>query len=80
MFTADTILLISGLTLTSTGLLLLFIVGRNRFNRRGVGGLQQYSNYMRGLLVTFLEKIAKLIGMLFLFCGVLLILLYLLGT
>jgi hypothetical protein len=55
------------------GLLLLVVcafiryhIGRRRFNRRGVGGLQQFANYRRAIWVTFIEWLILFIGNL---CG-----------
>ncbi|WP_199119914.1 hypothetical protein [Pedobacter sp. ASV28] len=58
-----------GIILIAVGLILRYIVGRNRFNRRGVGGLQHYDSYNRALATTLFEKILKLIGTLLLLAG-----------
>lgn len=37
------------------GLFIRYLIGRRRFNRRGISGLQHYSGYERAVLTTFLE-------------------------
>jgi hypothetical protein len=38
-------------------LALHYWVGRRRFNRRGVGGLQHFRNYERAVFITILERL-----------------------
>ncbi|OJV98786.1 MAG: hypothetical protein BGO52_08415 [Sphingobacteriales bacterium 44-61] len=61
-----------GIILFTVGLLLRYIVGRNRFNRRGVGGLQHYNSYNRAVATTLFESILKMIGTVLLLAGLLL--------
>ncbi|SKA41469.1 hypothetical protein SAMN04488128_105449 [Chitinophaga eiseniae] len=56
------------------GLSARWYVGRNRFNRRGPGGLQHYSSYNKALATSFFERIVKIIGTLLLLFGILLLL------
>ncbi|MBK0379368.1 hypothetical protein [Mucilaginibacter segetis] len=44
-------------------------IGRRRFNRRGVGGLQQFSSYRKAVVTTFLETLILFIGNLCGFAG-----------
>lgn len=37
------------------GIALRLIIGMRKFNRRGVGGLQHFSNYFIGLITLFVE-------------------------
>lgn len=45
---------------TVIALLIRYWVGRRRFNRRGVGGLQHFSNYEKAVVTTFFEKLLML--------------------
>ena len=58
-----------GLLLLLVGLAIRFIIGRRRFNRRGVGGLQHYNSYALALLVTLAEFIASAIGFFLIVAG-----------
>ena len=44
------------------GVALVWFVMRRRFNRRGPGGLQQYSDFESGCLTTILESVLMLLG------------------
>ncbi|MFA6151991.1 MAG: hypothetical protein WC716_11765 [Chitinophagaceae bacterium] len=45
--------------LIGIGLLIRFIIGYRRFNRRGVAGLQQFDSYWKAILITTLEWVFK---------------------
>ena len=55
-----------GLLLIALCLFIRYAIGRRRFNRRGVAGLQQFSSYHHFVAVTTIEKIILTIGNL---CG-----------
>jgi hypothetical protein len=55
-----------GLLLIGICLFIRYHIGRRRFNRRGIGGLQQFSNYRRAVAISFLEWLILFIGNL---CG-----------
>lgn len=76
MLTHPFTVFILGAILVIVGLTFRYIVGRNRFNRRGIAGQQQYSSYARGLLSTGFESLLNLLGNLMLIAGLLLMLLY----
>ncbi|TKT85987.1 hypothetical protein [Dyadobacter frigoris] len=60
------------ITMVLISLVIRFIIGRRRFNRRGLGGLQQYSSYSKGLVVGFIERfLMMLTGVLIVVCTVL---------
>jgi len=63
-----------GMLLIPAGLALRYIVARNRFIRRGPGGLQHFSSYSKALAFTALEKLARFIGLLLILAGILLLL------
>ena len=44
------------------GLLLRYIIGKRRFNRRGVGGMQYFKSYGLALVTTIIERIVKIIA------------------
>lgn len=44
-------------------LLIRYWVGRRRFNRRGVGGLQHFSSYEKAMVTTFFEKLLMLVSL-----------------
>ncbi|MCJ0743487.1 hypothetical protein [Pedobacter montanisoli] len=62
-----------GIILIILGLIFRYIVARNRFNRRGSGGLQQYDSYNKALVTTAFERFLKIIGTGMLLFGVFLI-------
>jgi hypothetical protein len=44
------------------GLFIRYQIGRRRFNRRGVTGVQLYSSYFKGVVTTILETLLNLLG------------------
>lgn len=63
----------AGISLLAVGLLLHYHIGRRRFCRRNVAGVQQFTSYRRALWVTFCERLAGLIATLFITAGGLLL-------
>ena len=55
-----------GLLLSALCLLIRYQIGKRRFNRRGIGGVQHFPNYRSAILTTVLEMLILLIGNL---CG-----------
>ncbi|MBB5395144.1 hypothetical protein [Mucilaginibacter sp. AK015] len=55
-----------GLLLICICLLIRYQIGRRRFNRRGIGGLQQFSSYHRAFATSFFERLVLFMGNL---CG-----------
>jgi hypothetical protein len=64
---------LTGMILTAVGLLIRFHISRRRFNRRGIGGLQQFPTYGRFIFTVTLEKIIYFIGTLCLIAGLILL-------
>ena len=62
-----------GLLLLGIGAIIRYHIGRRRFNRRGIGGLQQFSSYRKVVCVTMLESIIFTIGNLCLLAGLFLL-------
>ncbi len=50
-------------TLFFAGLGIRLIVGMRQFNRRGLGGLQHFSNYFIGLITLSIEWILKWVAL-----------------
>ncbi|UOE48766.1 hypothetical protein MTO98_30670 [Mucilaginibacter sp. SMC90] len=59
------------LLLIVTGLLIRCLIGRRRFYRRNVAGLQQFPSYRRAICTTILETLLSVIASLFLLAGML---------
>ena len=59
----------NGLIMIIIGLVIRFFIGRNKFNRRGVGGLQHFSSFAWGLLVTLSEFIINIGALILIFLG-----------
>jgi hypothetical protein len=52
------------------GLFIRYQIGRRRFNRRSVVGVQIFSSYFKGLSTTIIEKLLNLVGAVFIIIGV----------
>lgn len=63
-----------GLMLFCIGLLLRLIIGRRRFNRKNLAGLQVFSSYFTSLVIQALESIINLLGLMLIFTGAVLML------
>jgi hypothetical protein len=63
--------IIPGVLTIFVGIRLLYWVGKRRFMRRGVGGLQQFSSYRRALINIALERVAQILGVLLIVAGLL---------
>lgn len=62
---------LSAYGLIGAGLLIRYIIGRRRFNRRGVAGLQLFSSYEKWWLTTRIEAFFYFLGLLAIVVGVL---------
>lgn len=62
-----------GLLLLALGLFIRYHIGRRRFNRRGIGGLQQFPTYGRFIFTVTVERVIYFIGSLCLWAGLLLL-------
>jgi len=51
-----------GLLLVGIGLFIRYQVGKRRFNRRGIGGVQHFSGYGKALAIGLLERLLLLIA------------------
>jgi hypothetical protein len=61
------------LLLIVIGLFIRYQIGRRRFNRRGIGGLQQFPTYGRFIFTVTVERIIFFIGTLCLLAGLFLL-------
>jgi hypothetical protein len=59
-----------GILLLIAGLFIRYQIGRRRFNRRSIAGVQIYGSYLKGLLTTIGETILNLTGAVLLMAGV----------
>lgn len=64
--------------LLGLGLFIRYHIGRRRFNRRGIAGMQIYSSYFRALLTTIIETLLNLIGALFIMIALISMIIHLL--
>ena len=62
---------LTALLLCAIGLFIRYQISRRRFNRRGIGGLQQFPTYGRFILTMAVEKVIYFIATLCLFAGLL---------
>jgi PRTRC genetic system protein E len=58
-----------GLLLLALGLLIRYHIGRRRFNRRGIGGLQQFPTYGRFIFTMIVKRVIDFIATLCLLVG-----------
>jgi hypothetical protein len=61
------------LLLVALGLFIRYHIGRRRFNRRGIGGLQQFPTYGRFIFTVIVERIIHFIGRIALLAGLFLL-------
>jgi hypothetical protein len=66
-------LIIYGLSLVGIGLFTRYHIGRRRFNRRGIAGLQHYFSYGIGVCTSVIETLLNFIGLLFILSGLFLL-------
>lgn len=64
---------LTGMILAAVGLFIRFHISRRRFNRRGIGGLQQFPTYGRFIFVMAVERIIYFIGTVCLLAGLVLL-------
>jgi hypothetical protein len=62
-----------GWLLIAIGLFIRYLIGRRRFHRRGMAGLQQFPAYGKAVLVTLMERLILFIGNLCLLAGLFLL-------
>jgi len=51
-----------GLLLLAIWLLIRYQIGKRRFNRRGIGGVQHFSSYAKAVTVTLLERLCLFVA------------------
>jgi hypothetical protein len=51
-----------GLLLLGICLFIRYQIGRRRFYRRGIGGLQHFSSYRKAVIISLLERLVLFIG------------------
>lgn len=60
---------LSAYLLIGAGLLVRYIIGKRRFNRRGIAGLQLFSSYEKWWLITRIEALFYFLGLLAILSG-----------
>lgn len=65
-------LTIYAIILLATGLSLRYIIGKRRFNRRGVAGLQHFRSYGIAVIIMTIEKVVNIIAALMIIGAVIL--------
>jgi hypothetical protein len=65
--------IILAIMMLAVGIVIRFI-GKRRFNRRGVGGLQQFKSYGVGLATTVIEWVLNIIATLMIIAAIVLFL------
>ncbi|MFD2871957.1 hypothetical protein ACFS5N_05725 [Mucilaginibacter ximonensis] len=65
--------IIYGSLLLGIGLFVRYLIGKRKFQRRGVAGLQQFPSYGYGVVIRFMETLILFIGNLCLLGGLLLL-------
>lgn len=58
-----------GLILLAVGIFIRYRVGKRKFNRRAITGVETFSSYESSVLTRFLERIAGLIALLLIVLG-----------
>lgn len=51
------------------GIAVRYIIARRRFNRRGIGGVQHYRSFERGVATTFMEWALRWVAILVMLYG-----------
>jgi hypothetical protein len=64
---------LTGIILSALGLWLRYHIGRRRFNRRGIGGLQQFPTYGRFIFTVLIERVIYFLATLCLWAGLILL-------
>jgi hypothetical protein len=59
------------------GLFIRYQIGRRRFNRRSITGVQLYSSYFKGVVTTILETMLNLLGALCIVIAIIAIIIHL---
>lgn len=55
-----------------------FIIGRRRFKRRGIGGLQHFNSYSNAVFTMFIEKLFMILSKMAIVAAIILFFLHLL--
>lgn len=61
----------AGVILFLFGLLFCYAVGKRRFNRTGIAGLQHYNSYGEALVTSTIERLVKIAGITAIIIGLL---------
>ena len=62
--------LIIAIILFVSGLLIRYIIGRRRFNRREIDGLQHFKSYNTSLVIPIMERVLNIIAAIMILAGI----------
>jgi len=68
--------LICGILLLIFGIVIRYVIGRRRFKRRTIGGMQAFTGYNKSLLIPFIEGILMVLSFFMIIGGIIFIGLY----
>ncbi len=60
---------IYGIIFLLIGVFIRYQIGKRRFDRRNIAGLQIYSSYLKGLITTVIETLLNLLAIVFVIFG-----------
>ena len=60
---------IYGIIFLLIGVFIRYQIGKRRFNRRNIAGLQIYTSYLKGQITATIETLLNLLGILFIVLG-----------
>lgn len=66
---------IYGIIFLIIGVFIRYQIGKRRFNRRNIAGLQIYISYLKGLIIATIETLLNFFGMLCIVLGLIAIIL-----
>lgn len=64
-------LLIISIVFLLVGFSLRYLINRRKFNRRGVGGIEEFSSYEKATILRYIERLGKWIAYILIAIGVL---------
>jgi hypothetical protein len=72
----DFSLLIVGILLLFIGILIRYLIGKRRFKRRTIGGMQLFKRYSMSLIIPVIEGLGIIISFIMILSGTFLVILY----
>lgn len=66
-------ILIIGIFLLSLGFAIRYLIGKRRFKRRTIGGMQAYKSFNAALIITAIEGLLMILSIFMIFGGLVLV-------